>query len=204
MPRRLGLTAVAAVLGVSALHGQGFGGSDYNNTKPVQFGIGGGVVVPRSNARYQDVLAGSAGQAYLLIRLAPGFPALRIGADFSRMKFGDPVAGAQGNVFGTTRTQVGGIASLRFDLLHGPVRPYLLGGVGAFSIRDALDITSSMSNGDAISTTEVGLDGGGGISFRMGRISGFVETRIQNVYTKEGFINTKSIQNFPVTFGIIF
>jgi hypothetical protein len=191
---------VLAPLTASALRGQGMAGSDFNQTRPVQFGIGGGAIIPRTNVRAQDVLTGATGQAYLLVRLAPGLPALRLGADFARMKFGQARSGFSGSPLGSTRTQLGGIASLRFDLLPGPVRPYVLAGVGAFNIRDAL-----ASGTDPFTSTQIGFDGGAGLSFRMGRISGFVETRIQNVYTKaQGLIDTKSIQNFPVTFGVIF
>ena len=35
--------------------------------------------------------------------------------------------------------------------------------------------------------------------------TGFAETRLQNVYTKEkGLVDTKSIQSFPVSVGIVF
>ena len=204
MTRRIARIGLCLLASAGALHAQGFGGSDYNQTRPIQFGIGGGAIVPRTNARAQDVLTGVTGQAYLLLRVAPGLPALRIGADFARMKFGDPRPGAATNALGSTRTQLAGIASLRFDLLPGPVRPYILAGVGAFNIRDALTAGGTL-NADSLTTTRFGLDGGAGLSFRMGRVSGFVETRMQNVYTKsQGLINTKSIQNFPVTFGLIF
>ena len=44
-----------------------------------------------------------------------------------------------------------------------------------------------------------------GFILRLGPISGFVESRLQNVYTKEkGFVDTKSIQQFPVVFGLVF
>ncbi len=206
MPRRLACAGLAALLALSTAGGQGIGGGDFNNTRPLQFGIGGGAIIPRTNARYQDVMAGAVGQAYLLLRLAPGLPALRIGADFARMKFGEASAGAASSEspIGSTRTQLGGIASLRFDLLPGPVRPYILAGVGAFNIRDALNADGNLS-AETLSTTKIGFDGGAGLSFRMGRINGFIESRIQNVYTKQqGLIDTKSIQSFPVTFGLIF
>ncbi len=204
MLRRIAAVGLVASIAASTATAQGMAGTEFN-TRPIQFGIGGGAVVPRTNARYQDVLTGATGQAYLLLRLAPGLPALRIGADFSRMKFGERQSGFTPTTpRGTTRTQLGGIASLRFDLLPGPVRPYILAGVGAFNIRDAIDSTGTV-NASSFNTTKIGVDGGGGLSFRMGRISGFVETRIQNVYTKEqGLINTKSIQAFPITFGLIF
>ncbi len=202
MIRRLAAIALASIAHVAGLAAQGVPGQEYNN-RAVQFGVGGGAVIPRTNAKAQDVLTGAAGQAYLLVRLAPGFPALRIGADFSRMKFGDLRSGLTQPAVGSTRTQLGGIASLRFDLLPGPVRPYVVAGVGAFNIRDALQ---SGTLADSLrSTTRIGIDGGAGVSFRMGHIAGFVETRIQNVYTKQGgLINTNSIQAFPVTFGLIF
>ena len=202
MNRRLSALAIVSIVHSAGLCAQGMLGST-DTHRAVQFGIGGGAVVPRTNARAQDVLAGAVGQAYLLIRLAPGFPALRIGADFARMNFGQLRTGTTSPALGETRTQLGGIASLKFDLLRGPVRPYLLAGVGAFNIRDAL--RSGTLSASSLSTTQVGVDGGAGLSFRMGRIAGFVESRLQNVYTKQqGLINTKSIQAFPITFGVIF
>jgi hypothetical protein len=203
MRRRCVMMGLGIALSGSALTAQDMAGAELMNTRPIQFGIGGGAIVPRTNAKFQDVLTGATGQAYLLIRLAPGFPALRLGADFSRMKFGDPTTNVGSALVGSTRTQLGGIASLRFDLLPGAVRPYILAGVGAFNIRDALQ--SGTASASTLSSTQIGVDGGAGLSFRMGRISGFVETRIQNVYTKnQGLIDTKSIQAFPVTFGLIF
>ncbi len=203
MTRRLVLAGLVATLAAAPAHAQGFG-AGYDEMRMVQFGIGGGAIVPRTDARFQDVLTGATGQAFMLIRIAPGLPAIRLGADFSRMKFGEPTRTVAGTLSGSTRSQLGGIASLKFDLLRGPVRPYLLGGVGAFSIRDAVNVSGS-SVDSTLSTTQIGLDGGGGISFKLGRLRGFVESRIQNVYTKDGgVINTKSIQAFPITFGLIF
>jgi hypothetical protein len=203
MTRRLVFAGFVATLATAPADAQGFGGG-YAQERMVQFGLGGGAIIPRTNARFQDVLTGATGQAFALIRIAPGLPAIRLGADFSRMKFGDPTTTVAGTLSGTTRSQLGGIASLRFDLLRGPVRPYLLGGVGAFSIRDAVAVSGS-SVDSTLSAFQVGIDGGGGISFKLGRLRGFVESRIQNVYTKDdGLINTKSILAIPITFGLIF
>jgi hypothetical protein len=179
--------------------------SDPNATRRVSFGIGGGAIVPRTNARAQDVLAGAIGQAFMQVRIAPGFPALRFGADFSRMKFGDVQQGTSGVPDGATRSQLAGLASMRFDLIRGPIRPYVVAGVGAFNIRDALAASIAGGSTTTLTSTEFGVDGGAGLSFRMGRISGFLETRLQNVYTKQqGLIDTKSISAFPVTFGLMF
>lgn len=202
MLRRLAVVAVAAAVSVSTVAAQGMPGAEFDQRR-LTIGIGGGAIVPRTNARFQDVLTGATGQAYLLLRIAPGLPALRIGADIAHMKFGKARSGVGEETLGNSRTQLGGIASLRFNLLPGPVKPYILAGVGAFNIRDAA--TTFGGKDSTFSATKIGIDGGAGISFRMGRIAGFVETRIQNVYTQDqGVINTKTIQAFPVTFGLIF
>ncbi len=204
MYRRLAGAGLSSFLVATSLAAQGMQMQDAGATRAIQFGIGGGAIVPRTNARFQEVLTGATGQAYLLIRIAPGFPALRVGADFARMRFDDPTTGTQSVPVGSTRTQLGGIASLRIDLLRGPVRPYVLAGVGAFNIKDVIDPTVA-AVASSLSSTQVGIDGGAGLSFRLGRISGFVETRLQNIYTQQqGLIDTNSIRNFPITFGVLF
>jgi hypothetical protein len=70
------------------------------------------------------------------------------------------------------------------------------------------DVVSAATTGGAEQTytsTNLGIDGGAGLAFKLGPITGFAETRLQNVYTKEkGLVDTKSIQSFPVSFGIVF
>jgi opacity protein-like surface antigen len=204
MNRHLAGAGLSACLIATSASAQDMRMQDAGATRAIQFGIGGGAIVPRTNPRFQEVLTGATGQAYLLVRLSPGLPALRIGADFARMQFDDPQAGAVSGPVGSTRTQLGGIASLRVDLLRGPVRPYVLAGVGAFNIKDILDPTAG-TVATSLSTTQVGIDGGAGLAFRLGRISGFVETRLQNIYTRQqGLIDTNAIRNFPITFGLLF
>ncbi len=74
-------------------------------------------------------------------------------------------------------------------------------------MRDVLSATSSTSTGlpTTNSLLNVGIDGGAGISIKLWHIDAVVETRLQNVWTKQGgLIDTKSIQSFPVSFGILF
>jgi opacity protein-like surface antigen len=194
----------AALACATAVQAQGFDELSDPDTRSIRYGVGAGAARPLTEARFQQIQTGAAGQAFLLLRVANGLPVIRIGADFSRVQFGPHAAGATGSVFGKSRTQVGGVLSLRFDLSHGAVRPYLVGGVGAFSIRDALDITGSLSNGNSISTTQIGLDGGGGVSIRLGAVRAFLEARVQNLYTKPGFLDTGSTRMLPITAGLIF
>jgi len=91
------------------------------------------------------------------------------------------------------------------------VRPYVMAGVGAFNIQDLTEATAgSASSSSSTSSTNFGVDGGAGLEFKFGRLSGFVEGRIQNIYSGNLYtgagtlVSKSSIQSIPVTFGIIF
>jgi hypothetical protein len=90
-----------------------------------------------------------------------------------------------------------GVGGLQINLLHGPVRPYLTAGVGAFDLR-------GLSDSSQASKINFGIDAGAGLALALGRVSAFVEGRVQNVYTKNGgFIQSaKQINVIPVTFGL--
>jgi hypothetical protein len=164
----------------------------------VRFGLGGGVVVPREGATVNSVKTGVQGQGFMLIQLPGGLPALRMNVDYAKMKFDRPVTAGSATTVSGDRKVLDGVAGIRLDLVRGPVRPYVLAGVGAFKMEDVVGSTS-------FSDTNFGADGGAGVSFKLGPLSGFVETRLQSVWTKkEGFVDTKSIQSFPVSFGLLF
>ncbi len=175
--------------------------------RPIQIGFGGGVAVPREGASMRDLEAGMQGQGFVLVRLPAGLPPLRFNVDYARQKFSRPTTVRPGAVLTDTaaaeRTALAGVAGMRLDLLHGPVRPYVVAGVGAFSVKDAIDVANGGTQD--FSKVNFGVDGGAGLALRLGPISGFVEARLQNVYTKQqGLIDTKSIQSIPVTFGLVF
>jgi len=182
------------------------------DARPIRFGIAGGVVIPRTGGSTRELENGLHGQGFALLKLPGGLPALRLNVDYAHMRFAKPTAGTASSSAGTdgARTLLDGVAGVRLDLLHGPVRPYLLAGVGAFNVRDALTAAAT-SGGNAaaldrtMTSTNFGVDGGAGLAFKLGPVDGFLETRLQNVYTKQaGLIDTKSIQSFPVAFGITF
>ena len=169
----------------------------------IRFGFGGGVVVPREGATALSLKAGMQGEGFVLIQLPGGLPAIRANVDYARMKFDSPTTTSGGTTVTGDRTVLDGVAGLKLDLLRGPIRPYIMAGVGAFNIEDV--VSSSNTGETSFSDTNFGADGGAGISFKLGPISGFVETRLQNVWTKKsGFVDTKTIQSFPVTFGLLF
>jgi hypothetical protein len=105
------------------------------------------------------------------------------------------------------RTVLDGVLALKLDLIRtGPIRPYVLAGVGAFNVKDVMSAAAASSSPEqSFRSTNFGIDGGAGVALKLGRIDAFVETRLQNVYTKQhGLVDTKSIRAFPVSFGVTF
>lgn len=169
----------------------------------VRVGFAGGVVVPTADAR-NAFKTGVQGQGFLLFNLG-GFP-LRLNLGYQHFSLADALKSAQSGLGGGTTDGssniLGGVAGTQINLLPGPVRPYILAGVGGFNVTNML----TPSSGPSTSTSQFnwGLDGGAGLAISIGRLSAFVEGRVQNVYTPKGMTNLKSIQSVPVSFGILF
>ena len=162
----------------------------------VRIGFAGGVVVPTADAR-NALKNGVQGQGFLLLNLA-GFP-LRLNLGYQHFDLAQALASSRSS--SGSSNILGGVAGTQIDLLHGPVRPYLLAGVGGFNVTNMLTTTSGSTS---TSQFNFGIDGGAGLAVVIGRLSAFVEGRVQNVYTQHGAIDLKSIQSVPVSFGILF
>lgn len=164
----------------------------------VRIGFGGGATMPTKEIG--DVFKrGVNGQAFLLIS-PPGLPPLRFNLGYQKFDLKEAL------LAGATSGQselLSGVAGTSIDLFRiGPVRPYVVAGAGAFNLTDRL---MSDTGSTSVSSLKFGIDGGGGIALKLGRLEAFVEGRLQNVYTSEkGLIDTRTIKAIPLTFGIIF
>ncbi|HTD61593.1 MAG TPA: hypothetical protein VK679_13165 [Gemmatimonadaceae bacterium] len=189
--RRLLLIVGATILCAT----RGAAQQQLQNNYILSLGVGGGATIPTGNGG-NTVKTGYNGQAYALIQL-PGFLALRF--NFGYQKFDYNGQSALTTAAGT-REILSGIGGLQINLLHGPVRPYLTAGVGAFDIRGLTDSSTTST----ASKINFGIDAGAGLALVLGRVSAFAEGRVQNVYTKDGgFIKSaKQINVVPVTFGL--
>ena len=165
----------------------------------VQVGFGGGMSVPTSNAK-EAFENGVHGRGFMLINL-PGLPSLRFDLSATKFDWKEAVLGGGPTMQGESQV-LAGLANLSIDLFKGPIRPYVMAGVGAFHIRNELQAEGE--DDETSSQTRFGIDGGAGLSIKIKQLEMFVEGRVQNVYTERGVIDTKSIQTVPVTFGIIF
>ena len=192
----LGLALCTAALPLSAqLPGMGL----ISSRKPlVQVGFGGGMSVPTSNAK-EAFENGVHGRGFMLLNI-PGLPSFRFDLSATKFDWKEAVIGSA-TMQGESQV-LAGLANLSIDLFKGPIRPYVMAGVGAFHIRNELQAEGETD--ETSSQTRFGIDGGAGLAIKIKRLEMFVEGRVQNVYTERGVIDTKSIQTVPVTFGIIF
>ena len=165
------------------------------STRMISFGIGGGVAVPVNDAK-DAFKNGFNGQAFVRFNLKflPIQPRLEF--NFSKLDLNDVTFSSPG-----TQQIMSGLATAQIYLMHsGPIRPYLLAGLGAYNLKTDLDNAP-----ESTSDTRFGINGGGGLVFHFGgMISAYAEGRVDNVYTDKGFIDTDQIQVVPVNFGVVF
>ena len=161
----------------------------------VTVGVGGGMSVPVSDAG--DAFKNGynvQGFARLNVPKLPVMP--RFDLDFSRFDLNDTQIGVPG-----TGQILAGLANLQLGILPlGPVRPYLIAGLGAYNLKtDTEGVTPT-----SVTNTHFGINGGAGVALHLGMINGYLEGRIDNVFTDKGVIDTNQIQVVPVTFGLTF
>lgn len=195
---RLAVLAVAILFASSSAAGQpaNFGAA---NTRPVRLLVGGGANVPLGD--FGDSYdAGFNVQGALLLNLG-GFPLrLRTDVQYARMPLKELASSLAGSGYGDDNaTLFGGLLNVTLPLGVGPVRPYLMAGLGAFNVDPA-----QLSAAAVESSVEFAINGGAGLQIRLLGIDAFVEARLSNIYTDKGALDTKSIQMLPVTFGLIF
>ena len=164
------------------------------SARPVKIGFGGGMSVPVSDAK-SAFKNGFHGQAMVKWE-APVLPlALRGSVGYSQMDLKSLTPGVDGK-----GKILSGLANVSYGFPVGPVKPYLIAGVGAFNIKTEVAGTTSPSE------TKFGIDGGAGLEFKLGGISGFVEGKVENIFTDQGVNSALSSKTLivPVTFGIFF
>lgn len=128
-----------------------------------------------------DVTAG-------LIRGSDDVPVgLRLDAAYSRMR-----GKSAGGTTQPERRTASGTANLVFSFSGYSMKPYFLGGVGAFKM------TSNPSTTD--SKTRFGFDFGFGITVPLAGKAAFVETRLNSISQR----NAKPLRYVPIVLGFLF
>ncbi len=185
------LLAPAAHAQIGALGGGG---------RALVFGIGGGASMPVGGTVSDALKTGFNGLAYARYQM-PGMPfGFGVNVSFHRFDMKDAVVSNAGATKGTS-SLLAGVGDIKYNLMRTPlVTPYLLLGIGAYNVQTSL----TGSGTSTPSTTRFGVNGGLGVSAKLGSIRGFLQGRIDNVFTQSGVIDTKQIQVVPVTLGLEF
>ena len=196
---RLVLVPIALVSLASLAHAQ-MNDAAMGSNRLVSIGIGGGVSVPVSDAK-DAFKNGYNGQGFVRFNLHQLPIQPRVDFTFSKFDIKDvhlqtPGSSGTGQIFAA-------IANVQFALTHsGPVRPYIVGGIGAYNTKTDIN---GVPNVSGTSSTDFGINAGVGTVFKLGSmLSGYVEGRIDNVYSNKGMISADQVQVVPVTFGIVF
>jgi hypothetical protein len=190
------LLALTLAFGTGSAWAQSSSPAEFGKAGPVSFGLGAGVSVPVSNA--SDVFKnGWVGHGFVRLN-ETGLP-MNIRMDFTFHSF--DLDEAQVGMPGT-QSIFAGLGDLEFELLHsGMIRPYIIAGIGAYFI----NMETKGPLGGNTSDTSMGINGGAGVRIRLGgTLLGYMEARVDNIYSDQGVINPDNIQLVPVTFGVVF
>lgn len=214
----------AALLGAGSASGWAQGPAP---ARPVSVVVAGGASVPVGGFKdYNDL--GVHADVSLLLRIAGQSIRLRPEFSYARFSLKDAsgiytsvlasrvgaanrsMSGSMASTMGAARDVVGssgygsGDASTLLGLLGNVEIPitgglYLLGGVGATNVKSI----ASTSLRD-VSQTALTYNGGAGIRFRLGGISGFIEGRLKDIAVDKGKAVFSEVKTVPVSFGLVF
>lgn len=155
----------------------------------VGLGLSGGLSVPTGDFG-KGVDAGYAIAGHVFLKPA-ATKSLRFRGDVSydRYSFNSNVDG--------NFSSLGVVGNALYDLsTSGGMRPYVLGGVGAFRGKSSVTVGSVTGS---TSDTNLGIQVGGGLNFQLSGFSTFLEAKYVNVFT-----SNNSTGYIPITFGVRF
>lgn len=161
----------------------------------IVYGVGGGVSIPMGDTE-KSLERGFAVHGFARFRLSDTPLIPRVDLEYQKFDFKSGYVGVDGDaqmIAGTAGVQlfIGGAQSLRF---------YGVGGLGAYHLK----FESNGPVGGSDSATRFGLNGGGGVAFRVNpRLSVYGEIRFVNVLNDEGAVDS-DLQTVPFTLGITF
>ena len=161
---------------------------------PFSFGVSAGAAVPTGDGS-DNFNTGYSVDGIIALRV-PALPvSFRGEVGYTRFGVDDAPSGVDGNF-----RIISGVANVVLAFPAGPtavVRPYLIGGVGAYNGRGSVSSGSTTINGE--SDTRLGLNGGIGIEIPLSGITGFGEVRYTSIFTEGTHTNY-----VPIRFGIRF
>lgn len=182
---RVFVAGLAAALAVAAAPAQA----------QVAFGVSGGVTVPSGDLNNRQDL-GYNGLATVQLGV-PAFP-LQFRADLQYNSFGgkDWINALNQAIDKADTRVISGTINGVLNLLAGPVKPYLIGGVGYYDTK----VTGTEN------TRKFGYNYGAGVKFGMSRTSLFIEGRMHQINDAVLSVGggRTTAKYIPITIGIMF
>lgn len=170
----------------------------------VRFGLAGGVSVPVNHVK--DTLKNGYVLQAFVGAYFPGTPfGVKAAVNYQKFDGKEAITTSAGGT--GTGTLVSGLANMQFFLVHrGFVQPYVSLGLGGYSVGSTTTVDGVESTDHSL---HFGVNAAAGAEFRFSSaVSGFIEGRLENVYTERGFSDevkdAKNIRIVPVLFGVIF
>ncbi len=183
MNRSLRVIGLAALVALPAM-------ASAQESRPVSFGVSGGLSLPVGD--FGDGFDSGFNITGHIAYKPASFTNLSFRGDVSFDSFGAKVTDdLKFRALGVTANAVYAFP----QTTPGVVRPYVLGGVGLYNGK----VSGSPATDDSDSSTDLGVQVGGGVNFQLSGFATFVEAKLVNVFG-EG----DSLRWIPITFGIKF
>lgn len=162
---------------------------------PIRLGISGGAAVPLGDFA-DGVNSGYTIGGFITVR--PPLSPVGFRGEVGYTSFGEK------NRDNADQNILSGVANVVLNLSPAgglsPIRPYLIGGVGAYRQSRDVQVTGS-TNIRTESDTRLGLNGGLGLDIPLTGLGVFVEARYTSIFNGDNRDNTNFI---PITVGIRF
>ncbi len=187
MTRALRLVGLAAALAAPALVSAQAAAAD----KPLSFGVSGGLSMPMGDLG--DVAnSGFTVGGHVFLKPA-SMNALRFRGDVAYDKWGVKDAGGDADL-----RSLSFVANALYDFpSQSTIRPYVIGGLGLYNSKAIINL--GQTTGSTPSSTDFGLQVGGGLTFKLSGFDTFAEAKFVNVFS-----DGSSTTWLPITFGVRF
>lgn len=124
----------------------------------------------------------------------PAYQAFGLRGEVSYARYGMDALIGSANL-----TNFGGAANVLLTISNdGNFRPYAIGGVGIYNVRQKFD--AEVIELETDNQTRVGLNGGLGARFGLGGLTGTIEARFLSVFLE----GDRNLNTVPITVGIEF
>jgi opacity protein-like surface antigen len=187
MTRALRLVGVAAALAAPALLSAQSASAD----KPVSFGVSGGLSMPMGDLG-NDANSGYTVAGHVFFKPAT-INAVRFRGDVAYDKWAVKESGGDANL-----RSLSFVANALYDFpSQSNIRPYLIGGLGLYNSKAMINL--GQVTGSTNGTTDLGLQVGGGLTFKLSGFDTFAEAKFVNVFS-----SGSSTTWIPITVGVRF